>query len=215
MNNNNNNKNATTTYELLKLHLTSIYIEKFYFWECIIMLKRLFIVIALTLLRMYTDIQLLLILLITFLYLSFVLYARPYINPSHNYMSFISNMTQFMVAFAGLVFYLSKKARTNYCVGLENNNNNEKLEMGGEIFMLYFIYLYFILLLIFILYQMKDTISYLCSMRWLNLFKSFEKIDDDDEEEEEEEEDKDMNINNIEMTMEGISNNDGDDTIRV
>ena len=182
------------------------------------MLKRLFIVIALTLLRMYTDIQLLLILLITFLYLSFVLYARPYINPSHNYMSFISNMTQFMVAFAGLVFYLSKKARTNYCVGLENNNNsnnNEKLEMGGEIFMLYFIYLYFILLLIFILYQMKDTISYLCSMRWLNLFKSFEKIDDDDDEEEEEEEDKDMNINNIEMTMEGISNNDDDDTIRV
>ena len=51
-------------------------------------------------------------------------------------------------------------------------------------------------------------------MRWLNLFKSFEKIDDDDDEEEEEE-DKDMNINNIEMTMEGISNNDGDDTIRV
>ena len=67
--------------------------------------------------------------------------------------------------------------------------------------------------MIFIFYQMKDTISYLCSMRWLNLFKSFDKIDDD--EEEEEEEDKDMNINNIEMTMEGISNNDGDDTIRV
>ena len=132
-------------------------------------------------------------------------------------MSFISNMTQFMVAFAGLVFYLSKKARTNYCVGLENNNNNnsnnEKLEMGGEIFMLYFIYVYFILLLIFILYQMKDTISYLCSMRWLNLFKSFEKIDDDDDEEEEAE--KDMNNTSIiEMTMEGISNDD-DDTIRV
>ena len=154
------------------------------------MLKRLLVVCALTLLRMYTDIQLLLIMLITFLYLSLVLYARPYVNPSHNYLSFLSNMTQFMVAFAGLVFYLSKKARTNYCLGIDSNGNtnnkqDETLQMGGEIFMYIFLVVYFILLCTFLLYQMKDSFFYVCTFRWVNIFKSFEKLDsghgDDDE----------------------------------
>eukprot|EP00943_MAST-04B_sp_MAST-4B-sp1_P007232 g7232.t1 len=183
----NNDREYTdaSTHQLLKLHLTSIYVNKFYFWEGIIMLKRLFVVCALTLLRMYTDIQLLLIMLITFLYLSLVLYARPYVSPSHNYLSFTSNMTQFMVAFAGLVFYLSKKARTNYCLGIDSNGNtndkhDEKLQMGGEMFMYIFLVVYFILLCLFLLYQMKDYFFYVCTFRWVNIFKSFEKLDSGD-----------------------------------
>lgn len=172
-----------TSMQILKMSLKSIYVEQFYFWECVIMMKRLLVVSALTLLRMYTDVQLLLVMLITFLYLSFVLYARPYSKNIHNVMSFISNTTQFMVAFAGLVFYLSRKARSVTCGDTITSKSGLSVQTGGEIFMYIFLIVYFIILTIFGLYKGRHQILYIASCGCLNMLKSFQKLEGEDDEE--------------------------------
>ena len=149
------------------------------------MMKRLLVVSALTFLHMYTDVQLLSVMLITFLYLSFVLYARPYSKSTHNVMSFISNTTQFVVAFAGLVFYLSRKAKSIYCDEAVVSRSELSIQTGAEFFMYILLIVYFTILTMFGLYKGRHQILYLGSCGCLNMLKSFQKLEGEDDEEDE------------------------------
>ena len=160
------------------------------------MMKRLLVVSALTFLHMYTDVQLLSVMLITFLYLSFVLYARPYSKSTHNVMSFISNTTQFVVAFAGLVFYLSRKAKSIYCDEAVVSRSELSIQTGAEFFMYILLIVYFTILTMFGLYKGRHQILYLGSCGCLNMLKSFQKLEGEDDEEDDVPE-------TIEMVVEG------------
>ena len=58
-----------------------------------------------------------------------------------------------MVAFAGLVFYLSRKARSVTCGDTISSKSELSVQTGGEIFMYIFLIVYFIILTIFGLYK--------------------------------------------------------------
>ena len=159
------------------------------------MMKRLSVVLTLTLLNgkftpiyqctlhmtnntidmVNIDIQLLLIMLITFLYIVLLLYSSPYKEDRMNLTAAISNMTQFMVAFAGLVFFLSHKA--NLCVdtNLERSVNVSKGAAFMEVFL--FVFLTFVLLW-FVWAYMKSIggVFHRCCVRK----PKFRQLDSDD-----------------------------------
>jgi hypothetical protein len=180
---------------VLYAHLTALYTERFHRWEMILMMKRLSVVLTLTLLNgkftpiyqctfhmtnntidmVNIDIQLLLIMLITFLYIVLLLYSSPYKEDRMNLTAAISNMTQFMVAFAGLVFFLSHKA--NLCVdtNLERSVNVSKGAAFMEVFL--FVFLTFVLLW-FVWAYMKSIggVFHRCCVRK----PKFRQLDSDD-----------------------------------
>ncbi|KAJ6249788.1 insulin-like growth factor binding protein [Anaeramoeba flamelloides] len=116
--------------------LCTRYNKNFFFWEIVIMIRKLFLVISQIYLYNYTVLQLIAMILILLLALIIQFRFKPYIESRHNFLESILLFISNVILFAGLVFYSNE-------LDLYSNNNN-------LITVLMFIIIFAVFLLLFI-----------------------------------------------------------------
>ncbi|KAJ6234052.1 insulin-like growth factor binding protein [Anaeramoeba flamelloides] len=99
--------------------LCSRYSKSFFFWEIIIMIRKLLIVIIKSFVSEYTILQIILLLIILFATLILQFVYQPYIATRHNFLESILLGIPQIILFAGLIFYNNEFTR--------NAQNKEKL----------------------------------------------------------------------------------------
>ncbi|KAJ3445328.1 g protein-coupled receptor-related [Anaeramoeba flamelloides] len=116
--------------------LCTRYNKNFFFWEIVIMIRKLFLVILQIYLYNYTVLQLIAMILILLLALIIQFRFKPYIESRHNFLESILLFISNVILFAGLGFYSNE-------LDLYNDNNN-------LITVLMFIIIFAVFLLLFI-----------------------------------------------------------------
>ncbi|KAJ6252801.1 insulin-like growth factor binding protein [Anaeramoeba flamelloides] len=84
--------------------LCSRYNKSFFFWEIIIMLRKLFLVIFKIFLFNYPDLQIILFLLLLLIVLILQFKFRPYIEKRHNFLESFLVAVPIIILFSGLIF---------------------------------------------------------------------------------------------------------------